>query len=109
MSYQSPIAVITEQMKTNFEDGIFKAIQKCNILVSKEELIKALTYDRDQYVKGYNDRDAEIIRCKDCKYVFVDKMFGNIYCHGKLYGCLIEPDDYCSKGEKGEWKNEQIC
>ena len=53
--YQSPIEIITKQMRTQFEDNVFKAIQDYGILVDKEELIKALQYDRDQYEKGYAD------------------------------------------------------
>lgn len=53
--YQSPIDVIVEKMQTKFENGVFEAIQKQGILVDKEELIKALQYDRGQYEKGYAD------------------------------------------------------
>lgn len=53
--YQSPIEIITKQMRTQFEDNVFKAIQDYGIVVDKEELIKALQYDRDQYAKGYAD------------------------------------------------------
>ena len=53
--YQSPIEIITKQMRTQFEDNVFKAIQDYGIAVDKDELIKALKYDRDQYEKGYAD------------------------------------------------------
>ena len=53
--YQSPIEIITKQIRTQFEDNVFKAIQDYGILVDKEELIKALQYDRGQYEKGYAD------------------------------------------------------
>ena len=42
------------------EENIFKAIQNVDINVDREELIKALKYDRDQYNKGYEDAKAEI-------------------------------------------------
>lgn len=51
--YQSPIEIITKQIRTQFEDNVFKAIQDYGIVVDKEELIKALQYDRGQYEKGY--------------------------------------------------------
>lgn len=53
--YQSPIEIITKQMRTQFEDNVFKAIQDYGIVVDKEELIKALQYDRGQYEKGFAD------------------------------------------------------
>ena len=40
--YQSPIEIITRQMRTQFEDNVFKAIQDYGIVVDKEELLKAL-------------------------------------------------------------------
>ena len=68
MSYQSPINIIMGQMSTSYENGILKAVQNAGIFVDKNELLKSLQYDREQYQKGYADRDLEIIRCKDCKY-----------------------------------------
>lgn len=68
MSYQSPIDVIMGQMNISYENEICKAVQNVNICVEREELIKALRYDREQYEKGYADRDSEIVRCKDCRF-----------------------------------------
>ena len=57
--YESPITRIYKDMETQIvkdgENQIFQAIQKCDIVVDKQELIKALQYDRGQYEKGYND------------------------------------------------------
>lgn len=53
--YESPIEVIIEKMQTKFENGVFEAVQKQGIFVDKEELVKALQYDREQYDKGYAD------------------------------------------------------
>lgn len=61
--YESPIEmIITEIMndfKQNQEKQIYEIIQHMNINVSKEELIKALNYDRQQYEKGYNNAIEE--------------------------------------------------
>ena len=67
MSYQSPINIIMGQMNTSYENGVFKAVQNVGINVDKDELLKALQYDRRQYQKGYSDRDSEIVHCKDCR------------------------------------------
>ena len=53
--YESPIEIITKQMRTQFEDNVFKVIQDQGIFVDKDELVKALQYDREQYQKGYAD------------------------------------------------------
>ena len=50
------------------DNEILKAVQNVGVNVDKEELLKALQYDRGQYQKGYDDRDAKIVRCKDCKH-----------------------------------------
>jgi protoheme ferro-lyase len=59
MSYESPIMFITEQMTTELhkqvEDNLYNIIQRYNISVNREELIKALKYDREQYELGFQD------------------------------------------------------
>ena len=53
--YESPIEIIYGQLQTQLDGDIFRAVQKAGILVNKEELTKALQYDREQYVKGRRD------------------------------------------------------
>lgn len=56
--WKSPIEIteeITKQMNMVVENGIIKAVQRVGIDVDKEELLKALQYDRGQYEKGYQD------------------------------------------------------
>lgn len=57
--YMSPVNIIHkhmhDQINIQVEDNIMKAVMKCGIEVDKEELIKALQYDRQQYDKGFND------------------------------------------------------
>lgn len=59
MSYESPIKIaigeFQMEQKKRIEGDVFLAIQEYGITVDKEELIKALQYDRDQYRKGYED------------------------------------------------------
>lgn len=51
--YKSPIEVITEEMKFFYDGDVVRAVQKHDIDVDKEELLKALKYDREQYEKGF--------------------------------------------------------
>ena len=66
--YSSPINRIFDdiqyQMVQYGENQIMEAVQKCNIIVDKDELVKALRYDRDQYDKGYKDaiKDLPVIK-----------------------------------------------
>jgi hypothetical protein len=53
--YKSPITIITGQIKYEIENEIYRAVQEVGVSVDKEELIKALQYDREQYIKGYTD------------------------------------------------------
>lgn len=67
MSYYSPIEVIRREMQTKFENDVYSAVQQYGIVVDKDELIKALQYDRGQYEKGYADgrNESKWISCED--------------------------------------------
>jgi len=43
------------QMGKEIDKLTFQAIERVGITVDKDELIKALQYDRDQYDKGFRD------------------------------------------------------
>lgn len=53
--FESPITQILSEMQTEYENGVLKAVQNVGFHVDKEELEKALAYDRGQYDKGYAD------------------------------------------------------
>lgn len=95
--WESPINAIYEAQQNAFDGAVLSAVMKVGIDVNKEELIKALAYDRQQYEKGYADAKAEIVRCKDCKHYTEPNIE---YC--ELYGVmvLLSEDDFCSKGER---------
>ena len=59
--YKSPIEIIYGQMQTQIEGDTLKAVQSYYPNVDKEELLKALQYDRNQYNKGYADGKAEAV------------------------------------------------
>lgn len=52
-AYESPVAVVMKELNTQVDEGIIKYIQGYGIDVDKEELLKALQYDREQFEKGY--------------------------------------------------------
>lgn len=58
MNWESPVTItqeIASQIAKDTDDYIMSEIYKTGVTVNKEELIKAINYDRDQYNKGYCD------------------------------------------------------
>ena len=51
--WERPVNVIQSQMRMDIEGQIMRAVQNVGVIVDKEELIKALRYDRGQYDKGF--------------------------------------------------------
>lgn len=95
MSYQSPIEVIQTQMRNQIEGDIYKAVMNVGVNVDKEELLKALQYDREQYQKGYKDRDDQIVRCRDC--TFRNEISCPLYYR---YSELPSDDWFCADGKR---------
>lgn len=58
--YESPIEIMYGEMKMQVVDNVVKAVQEQQIHVDREELIKALRGERNQYQKGFNDAAKEI-------------------------------------------------
>ena len=92
MNYQSPIELLQAQMEGRLIDTVYEAVMNVGVNVDKEELLKALAYDRDQYQKGYADREREIIRCMDCIHAE----------HCEIYADWDgqNPDWYCADGKR---------
>lgn len=98
--YRSPIEIISqiqEDLKVAFEDGVFKAVQRVGISVDKEELFKALAYDRGQYEQGYRNALKELIRCRDCENWIPGMIDLDNRC--KRHAGIWAADDYCSYAE----------
>lgn len=53
--YDSPIRLAVLKMTSQCDDDIYNAVVKTGIGVDKDELVRALNYDRNQYEKGYRD------------------------------------------------------
>ena len=62
--YESPINFIFGDIQTQIvkqqENEVYMAVQKCGVDVDKEELMRALQYDREQYEQGYEDAVNDI-------------------------------------------------
>lgn len=57
--YESPIEIIQHKIRSDIssrvDDAIYTAVVRTDIHVDRDELIKALSYDRGQYEKGFSD------------------------------------------------------
>ena len=115
MSYESLIELIYGKMKNQLDNDIYSVVQSYGIKVDKDELIKALEYDRNQYEKGYADAKAELERKwtpvsealpEEGESVIVCSQYGSI-CIAKLLKGISEEtrkkmkngdiDDPCEK------------
>lgn len=108
--YNSPITFIDE-FACNFvkalEDKIIMEVQSV-VNVDRDELIKALEYDRRQYEKGYADGvesikmyTPDIVFCKDCFYSRCAYEGAQRYCRTPFGEHIaVEDMDFCSRGER---------
>lgn len=66
--YESPIKLFESAMESYLEGETLKAVMKVGVSVDKEELLRALQYDREQYQKGYKDAIDEYMNllCEHC-------------------------------------------
>lgn len=98
--YKSPIKVFQSNLEMQFEGEILKAVQRADIAVDRDELIRALRYDREQYQKGFNDarkNAVPVVRCEDCAYFGLNDE--NVpYCSNPFGLNDPEPNGFCNYG-----------
>ena len=122
--YKGPIQLIYSETQRHLENLVLMEVQKVGVNVDKDELLKALAYDRRQYEKGRADALATIVRCKDCKYAPLNlgekcapekikwpdaEYFADLdsdccpySCGDQWYSIMPRPDWYCWKGKRRE-------
>ena len=103
--YESPIKVIQGELETQLEGEILKAVHRVGVTVDRDELIRALRYDREQYQKGFDDarEDAVVVtRCKDCEHRVNATVNGNGFLICDISDMETAPDDFCSHGDRRE-------
>ena len=105
--YESPIEMVFSDLVSDSvkkaDEYIVACVQQVGVKVDKNELIKALKFDREQYEKGWNDRDNEIVRCKDCKkYIPCQKLPIGTSQWCDLFDRATCEMNYCGWGERRE-------
>ena len=107
--YQSPFKLYTTYTEEvaraaaeALDNEVFKAAYSVGVTVDKEELLRALHYDRDQYDEGFADgkRAAmdELVRCKDCKWC--SPKTATTLQHCVATGHCVDDHHFCADGER---------
>ena len=89
--YESVIRLISGGIASQLDNEVYRAIERVGVAVDKEELIKALNYDRQQYEKGYADGRADSQRRTGRWIIDGHRMKCN-RCGVSL--CMIDRDEY---------------
>ena len=107
--YNSPIELLATDIQNQIlkqqDEEIYQVVLHYVPNVDKEELLRALKYDRDQYEKGYLDGKADamasIVRCKDCEFALSHPDNAEkLVCRKGINWRGVEPNHYCSYGER---------
>lgn len=114
VDYDSPIKIVVNQMADEIarftEDGVMQAFIKAGFDIDKDKLVSILQQDRQRYneayLKGYKDRDGEIVRCKDCIYKEeYPSPYWKYWCNRLKCGC--DDDWFCADGEREDEDEEE--
>ena len=113
--YHPPASLNLIDIQDDIGDAIVQAIIKIGIRVNREELLKALKYDRGQYKAGYSAAFTDaftgtlhIVRCRDCIHRQGDEnplcmLPTEPYAEARGYkgeAVCVEMNDFCSYGER---------
>ena len=112
--YESPINVfernICNKLTEEKENLVIAAEQEVGVTVDKEELEKALRYDRQQYEKGYADAKSEQrwIPCNE-RMPEIAKDVLTTYIDGETKRRHVREDAWLPNddSEKNGWCNEE--
>lgn len=107
--YKSPVVLVVSEFFSDVvkkeDEYIVKCVHNVGVDVDKDELFEALQYDRRQYEKGWNDRDSEIVKCKDCMWGTDYYHDGDCYCLNPKWGMKYFGGSwnfYCAEAERRE-------
>ena len=93
----------------DMDNAIYKSVVHAGFNVDKDKLVEVFTQDKrryeEAYRKGYAQRDADIIRCKDCKW-WQNGICMNDNVSRMIHDCGCYPDFmtdghwYCPEGKR---------
>jgi hypothetical protein len=105
--YTPPASLNLSDFQDAIGDAVVQAIIKIGIRVNREELLKALKYDRGQYKAGYDAGFADgfietlhTVRCRDCGHLVNAAVNANGFLICGVSDMEVAPEDFCSHGER---------
>ena len=119
--YESPIMLLKtdsliQRIKDETDTMIFQAVARVGVHVDKDELIKALEYDRGQYEKGFRDGRMYVPPCPsnaDRIRSMTDEELAEFMCHnvsnGTVNCAFCGAAEFCRMGHNGwlDWLKEE--
>lgn len=106
---------MSKMIEDTISEALIKAVQNLSVEIDEEELLKRLRDSKKQYQRGYEDREQEIVRCKDCmhrpkdpesKGVGQSLVFPDDVCPCQIgdnwYSWMPKDDWFCADGERHE-------
>jgi hypothetical protein len=102
--YESPVNLLFQDIERQIvqqqEQTILEAIRKCGVVIDKDELIKAINYDRNQYSKGYKDGVDDVLDKirEEIKQAAFNDVHGSKYIFIKRVDQII--DKYKAESEE---------
>lgn len=106
--YESPIKIIQRDVEAQLVGDVLHITREAGVVVDKEELLRALRYDREQYEKGWDDAMRSIVRCEECVKAVRHEVFPwSRRC--KVEDCRFshKKTHFCSYGERRTDENSR--
>ena len=101
--YMPPASLNLADFQDAIGDAVVQAIINIGIRVNRDELLKALKYDRAQYKAGYDAgfsdgliKSLHTVRCRDCINYNERRQFCE-FSHMKM-----QENGFCSYGKRNE-------
>ena len=109
VDYDSPLMAnfiekASAEIAKAMDDNIYRTVFNAGFDIDKDKLVQALQQDymrysdayKSGYSKGYEKREDEIVRCKDCKHGNPGACGDGIDCDGVWH----DADWFCADGER---------
>lgn len=95
--YESVIRLYYQDLESKIENEILTAVKNVGIVVDKDELLRALKYDRDQYGEGFRKGklavENSVIEWQNSIKNDIIDLIGKIKYHHSTYGNELIVED----------------
>lgn len=95
--YESVIRLYYQDLESKIENEILTAVKNVGVVVDKDELLRALKYDRNQYEEGFRKgklvMENSIIECLNSIKNDIIDLISKIKYHHSTYGNELIVED----------------